>query len=259
MQTKDAWDPRLYDRFRAERQRPFFDLLALLQLSPAGSAQVVDLGCGTGELTLRLHRHLQARSTLGIDSSAAMLARAAELQAPGLRFEQGDLRDFAAGGPWDVVFSNAALHWVPDHAALFERLTAALAAGGQLAVQVPANFDHPSHRVAAEVAAEEPFRTALADRVRLPAVLPPEEYAELLDQLGFGEQTVQLRVYGHRLAGPEEVVEWVRGTLLTEYQRHLDAALFARFLDRYRERLRLPARRPFFYPFKRILLWGRRK
>ncbi len=257
---KDTWDPKVYDRFRDERRRPFFDLLDLAKREPP-APRVVDLGCGTGELTRQLHQHLGARSTLGLDRSAAMLARSAA--APGLRFEQGDIATFGSGadGPYDVIFSNAALHWLPDHEALFMRLTAALSPGGQLLVQVPANFDHPSHVVAAEVAEEEPFRQALAGQAQPAAVLLPEAYAELLDRLGYGEQTVQLRIYGCRLDGPEDVVEWVKGTLLTEYERHLDPGLFKKFVDRYRDRLllRLPRRRPYFYAFKRILLWGRRE
>src|SRR5205823_5573075 len=117
---------------------------------PRPGMRVVDLGCGTGELTARLHHELAAGETLGIDRSEAMLAQARPRAEGGLRFEAGDIGAFAACAAWDVVFSNAALHWVDDHAALFARLTAALRAGGQLAVQMPANFDHPSHVIAAE-------------------------------------------------------------------------------------------------------------
>ena len=254
----DPWSPEQYDRFRDERRQPFLDLLALVR--PAAGARVVDLGCGTGELTRELHRHLQARETLGIDSSPAMLDRSAAFAGDGLRFEQGDIASFAAEGRFDVVFSNAALHWLPDHPALLGRLTAALAPGGQLAVHVPANFDHASHTVAAEVAGEEPFRDALAAPLRQGAVLSPEKYAVLLDRLGYREQHVRLQVYGHRLRDREEVVEWVKGSLLTTYRRRLPADLYVQFVARYRERLvtRLDDTRPCFFPFKRILFWARR-
>lgn len=263
---RDPWDPARYERFADERTAPFHDLLALIRPIPGGRA--VDLGCGTGALTQELHRHVRARETLGIDSSAAMLERARPLAGDGLRFEPGEIATFGrgreAGGDlggdlgWDLICSNAALHWVPDHPALLARLMAVLAPGGQLAVQVPANFDHPTHVVAAEVAGEEPFRGALDGYRRVGPVEPPERYAEILDRLGFAEQHVRLQVYGHHLAGREEVVEWVRGTLLTDYQRRMPAGLFERFLDRYRQRLLplLDERRPYFYPFKRVLLWG---
>src|SRR5690242_17107707 len=137
----DTWDPGQYLKFASERSRPFFDLLAQVEPCPGGA--VVDLGCGTGELTQRLHLHAGAASTLGIDTSAAMLAEAEAFAGDGLQFAPGDIANFAPGAEYDVVFSNAALHWVPDHPALLARLTAALRPGGQLAVQVPANADHP--------------------------------------------------------------------------------------------------------------------
>lgn len=251
----DTWDPERYARFAAERAQPFQDLLAMVRPVPGG--RVVDLGCGSGEPTAELHRRLGAAETVGLDSSPAMLERARPLQGGGLRFEPGDIADFGDGG-WDVVFSNAALQWVPGHEALFGRLVAALAGGGQLAVQMPANYDHPSHVVAGELAAEEPFRSALGDWRGPAPVRAPEWYATLLDRLGLAEQHVRLQVYLHHLAARDEVVEWVRGTLLTAYAERLPAELFERFLDRYRRRLLplLEDERPYRYPFKRILLWG---
>jgi trans-aconitate 2-methyltransferase len=257
----DPWDPARYERFAAERQAPFFDLLALVRPIPGGRA--ADLGCGTGALTAELHRRVRAAETLGVDSSAAMLERARAVAGGGLAFVPGDAASFGRpGGPgegrWDLVFSNAALQWVPDHPRLLRRLAATLAPGGQLAVQVPANHDHVSHVVAAELAAEEPFSAATGGYRRVMPVLAPERYAELLERLGFAKQHVRLQVYPHHLEGPEQVVEWTRGTLLTDYQRRMPPALFEEFLAGYRERLlpRLDQRRPYFYPFKRILLWG---
>ena len=251
--SNDAWNPEQYGRFAAERRQPFLDLLALLHPIPSGRA--VDLGCGTGELTRALHERLGAAETLGIDTSAAMLAKATTLAGHGLRFETGDLARFAPLRAFDVVFSNAALHWVPDHPRLLERLASAVAPAGQLAFQVPANFDHPSHTAAEETARERPFAEALGGSPHPRNVLAPEAYAAILDRLGFAEQTVRLQVYGHRLASREEVVEWVKGTLLTDYEKRLPAELYDRFLARYRENLftRLQDERPFFFPFKRIL------
>lgn len=252
------WNPEQYARFQRERAQPFFDLLDLVQ--PRPGMRVVDLGCGPGELTRELHHQLGARETLGIDSSPAMLAKSAAFAGDGLRFAEGDIGAFAGEGQYDLVFSNAALQWVPDHEALLRCLTAALALGGQLAVQVPANHDHPSHTIAAEVARESPFREALGGHVRQPPVLAPEAYADLLHRLGFRKQHVRLQVYPHELESREAVIEWVRGTLLTDYQKRMPAELWPAFLDRYRERL-LPAladTRPYFYPFKRILFWGAR-
>ncbi len=253
------WNPAQYERFRAERRQPFEDLLALVQRQPR--MRVVDLGCGTGETTHDLHQRLAARQTLGIDRSPAMLERAAAFGAAGLRFTLGDIATFSADRAYDLVFSNAALHWVPEPDKVLARLTAALGDGGQLAVQVPANHDHPSHTVAAEVAAEEPFRTALGGRPHRAFVLPPERYAVMLHELGYTSQHVRLQVYVHLLPSRDDVVEWVKGTLLTDVAGRLPPDLYERYLARYRERL-LPAladTQPYVYPFKRILLWGRRR
>jgi len=257
--TRDAWNPAQYERFREQRTQPFHDLVALIRRAPG--MRVVDLGCGTAELTRRLHETLAARETLAIDSSPAMLERARAQAGAGLRVEQADISAFRADAEFDLIFSNAALHWIPGHEELFRRLAGALTADGQLAVQLPANFDHPSHTVAAAVAAEEPFQSALGGAPHRNVVLAPETYAALLHALGFRAQHVRLQVYPHVLDAPGDVVEWVRATLLTSYERRLPATLFSAFLDRYRERLlaELGDVRPYLFTFKRILLWADRR
>ncbi len=290
----DTWDTRQYDKFEREREQPFFDLLALVR--PARDMRVVDLGCGTGKLTRTLHERLDARETVGIDRSDNMLAGAREGQPPaGLRFETGAIEDFAGarrlpldtaragsldgardrqpsggdvarrlqpsgGDGWDLIFSNAALHWVDNHERLLEQLAAMLERAGQLAFQVPAQHDTLTHLLAEELAATEPYRSAFAGWRRSQPVLAPDAYARLMHRFGFVEQKTQLIVYPHILASREDVVEWVKGTMLTEYKRHLPAAVYDQFVDAYRARLleRLEDARPFFYPFKRILCWGQR-
>jgi trans-aconitate 2-methyltransferase len=257
--VRDGWDPDQYNRFKAERRQPFDDLVALCRPLEGGTA--VDLGCGTGELTAQLHGILQARRTTGIDTSAAMLAQAAGRAAGGLGFERGNLA--AWDGPAvDLVFANASFHWVPDHRGLLARVRRGVNEGGQLAFGIPANFSHPSHTVARAVAAETRFKDALGgapERDQGANVLGAAAYAELLHALGASEQHVRLEVYGHELASTDEVVEWVKGTLLTPYRERLDEATFAAYLERYRERLldALGEHRPYFYAFPRILAWAR--
>jgi trans-aconitate 2-methyltransferase len=257
--TTDAWNPGQYLKFAAERAQPFFDLLEMVEPVPGGD--VIDLGCGTGELTARLHAHTRAATTVGVDSSEAMLAEARPLAGDGLRFDHANIARFDAEHRFDLIFTNAALHWVPDHPRLLDRLTAGLRPGGQLAVQVPANADHPSHTVAAELAREAPFWENMADTPsdEVPGVLSPQRYAEVLDELGYAEQHVRLQVYGHHLASTADVVEWTKGTTLLRFQELLPPELFDSFVDRYRQRLVavLGERAPYFYPFKRILFWAR--
>lgn len=244
------WNPDQYERFKSERRQPFDDLLLLIERRP--SMHVADLGCGTGELTRELHEQLKAAETVGIDSSETMLLKSAAFGSEMLRFERGDISALVAGHPFDLVFSNAALHWVPDHESLFHHLTSLLSPRGQLAVQMSANDDHPSHTLAAGLARELGFDPKPSHTLRV------EHYAELLHHLGYGRQHVRMQVYGHLLPSAADVVEWVRGGLLTDYEQRMKPAVFADFLSRYRERVlaTLPSTKPCFYTHKRILIWG---
>lgn len=254
-----SWNPQQYERFRDERSQPFFDLLDLVSPVPGGTA--VDLGCGTGELTKLLHRKLQARETVGLDSSETMLAKSAAFAGEGLGFEQDNITGYFPATPVDILFSNAALQWVEDHEAVFPRLLDCVAPGGQVAIQMPDNDDFVSHAIAKTVGREEPFISAMDGYVRSWPVKPPEWYAILLDRMGFTTQDVSLRIYGHHLESREGVIEWVKGTYLTDYEKRLSPKLYARYLERYRERLFevIQDSRPFFYPYRRILIWGRKQ
>jgi trans-aconitate 2-methyltransferase len=252
----DGWDPAQYNRFAHEREQPFWDLAHLVTATP--SPVVADLGCGDGRLTARLADALSADSVLGVDSSSAMIAAAGEHARDNVRFERDDIGSWSRPGAFDVVFANASLQWVPDHATVLARWSDSLRAGGQLAVQVPANADHPSHLVAAELAGEllsHPPPDVVAENV-----LTPVEYATILDELGFDEQHVRLSVYAHHLASTEDVVEWVKGTTLTRFKEPLGEDGWRDFVDLYRIRLvaELGDWSPYFYPFKRILMWARR-
>ncbi len=257
----DGWNPDQYDRFKAQRSAPFHDLVALVE-PPEPGGRVADLGCGTGELTAGLAELWCPSELVGVDSSAAMLAEAEPRAGGALRFVAGDLADPPLEGRFDVLLANASLQWVPAHAEVLARWTGLLAPGGQLAVQVPANLDHASHVVADEVAHEPRFADALGGdipRDTVHNVALPEQYAELLDALGYARQHVRLQVYGHHLDSTAAVVEWVKGTSLTRFRTRFDDATHAAFLDRYRTRLLevLGDRSPYFYAFKRILFWGR--
>jgi trans-aconitate 2-methyltransferase len=243
------WAPEQYERFKDERAQPFWDLVSLVEQRP--HMRVVDLGCGTGELTRKLHERLGASETVGIDSSETMLLKSGSFGGEMLHFEHGSIEAFVTDQPYDLIFSNAALHWVPGHESLIRRLTGFAARDGQIAIQMPANDDHPSHAIAAEVARE--FGAA----PREDFVLSPERYATLLYDLGYKRQHVRLQVYGHALDSSRDVVEWVRGALLTDYERRMGAE-FPKFLDRYTARLldAIGDRSPYFYTYKRVLIWG---
>ncbi len=251
-----AWDPNQYQKFKEERSAPFVDLLALIEMRP-GMA-VVDLGCGTGELTRRLADLLPESRVLGIDNSPQMLERARTQARPGLTFAIGDIADL--DGEWDLVFSHAAIHWLEDHGELVPRLFSYLRPDGQMAVQLPSNHRHPAHTLIIDTAREEPFRTALGGWVRQSPVLEIDRYAELLYQCGAERITVYEKVYPHLLADANALAEWTSGTTLVPYFERLPRELHDPFLDSYRQKLAaIWPRGPVFYTFRRILMAATRK
>ncbi len=245
------WNPAQYGKFGDARRQPFVDLLALIG-APSG-IRAVDLGCGPGNLTRELADALPHSDVVGIDSSAEMLTVAAALARPGLRFELGRIEDFAAAGPdgdaYDLVFSNAALHWLPDHAHLLPGLWSRVKAGGQIAVQLPADDFNPMRQIFADAAG---WRHAMGS-------LDISAYAEILFALGARDITVFEKIYPHVLPDADAVLEWARGTALLPYLERLPPAQRQPYLDEVRRRLQLEySRRPVFFPFRRIIFHARR-
>ena len=258
MSTQDTWNPQQYDRFKNERSQPFYDLMNLLEPTP--KAEVVDLGCGTGELTADLHRHVHAASTLGIDSSSQMLAETKKFESTTLKFLKSDISFWQDPGKYDIIFSNAALQWCQNHEVIFKNIRNSLKPQGQIAIQMPMNHDYPTHVTAYNLSLEQPWAKLLNDESRSQSnMLKAEDYAAMLFKLGFKKQKVFTQVYSHILDSREGVIEWVKGTLLTYYKSRLTDENYQKFLTEFKKRLfeQLPDEKPFFYPFKRILMWGR--
>jgi trans-aconitate 2-methyltransferase len=245
------WDPGQYNKFRAERSAPFEDLCALIRVREGMT--VVDLGCGSGELTRRLADSLPGSSVAGIDSSPQMLERAKELARPGLSFAAGEIETIT--GQWDLVFSHAAIQWVDNHETLIPRLMSLLRPGGQLAVQLPSNHRHPSHSMIIATATEEPYRQALDGWVRVPPVLEIDCYADLLNRSGGTDITVLEKVYCHIMADADAIAQWTSGTALIPYFERLPQELHRAFLDSYRARLAgIWPMGPVFFTFRRIFM-----
>ena len=248
------WDPYQYHKFQAERSAPFFDLLALIEVRP--NLKVVDLGCGTGELTRQLSDALPNSDVTGLDSSSQMLEKAAVYRGSRLRFEQKDQAQLS--GEWDLIFSNAALQWSENHKELIPRLYERLSPGGQIAIQVPSNHNHISHQIYREMATEEPFKTILKGFQRYAPVLSIDEYAGLFFKCGAEQINVFEKVYAHVLEDSDAVVEWISGTALVPYFERLGEHK-EKFVNAIRAKMRnaLPES-PVFYPFRRTLFSARK-
>jgi trans-aconitate 2-methyltransferase len=256
-----AWDPSQYSRFETERDRAALDLLLRLPVD-LDPREIWDLGCGAGQhAALLKRRHPRAR-VYGLDSSAAMLAQARALGAD-VDWRQGDIADWAPAGPADLILANAALHWLPDHPALFERLTGALAPGGVLAIQMPMAHETRHHALMRSVAAEGPWAAQLAGDEAIAPLLDPAAYYEALSATCEGID-IWSTTYLHALTGPDAVLEWMKGTALRPFLAALDApAMRTAFLSALAARLfEAFPRRPdgvTLLPFPRLFLVARRR
>lgn len=246
------WRPGQYEKFSGPRLQPGLDLLS--RLPEIDAKRVIDLGCGTGELTSLLAQRYPGARTIGLDSSEQML-ESARGRYPELEWVREDLRDFAPPEKVEVLFSNAALHWVPDHRDVFPRLLSLLSPRGVLAVQMPRNFEAPSHRLVREVAELPRFRGQVS--LSHEAVLTPAGYYDLLAPLSSSVELWETE-YLHALTGEDPVLEWVRATTLLPVERALPADDFAAFVEEYRARLRVayPRREDgvTLFPFRRIFV-----
>ena len=223
------WDPAVYLRYGDERLRPALDLLARIDADkPFG---VVDLGCGPGNVTTILKQRWPGAEVLGIDGSAEMLDKA-RAAAPGCRFEQADFGTWTAKAPVDVLYSNAALHWLGDHETLFPRLLAQLAPGGTMAVQMPAMHNAPLRALQPEIAASGPWAGLLAGIASARSILEPGQYWDILRPIT-AKLDIWETTYLHALSGEDAAVQWASGTSLRPYLDPLPADLRAQFLAAY--------------------------
>ena len=243
MSNKD-WDPQLYTRFEDERTRPAAELLARVPLAklPSLSPVAVDLGCGPGNSTALLVQRFPEAQVVGVDNSPAMLASARE-RLPQLPWVLADIAD---QDPWlsqlpgapakpGLIYANAALQWVPHHAQLMPALMQAVAPGGVLAVQMPDNWNEPSHRLMREVAARPEFAAYTANSAREP-LLGIGAYYDLLAPFA-DHLDVWHTVYQHRMDDAAAIVQWLSSTGLKPFVEGLPQELQAEYLSEYQSRI----------------------
>ncbi len=256
-----AWDPAQYLKFSNHRLRPALDLLAQIPL--AAPEHVVDLGCGAGNVTRFLAERWPSAKICGVDNSAQMLDKARGI-LPQAAWTESSIDAWQPEQPVDLIYSNAALHWLPDHPTLFARLFGFLKPGGILAVQMPRNFAAPSHTsidAALDALALPAGLRATIDANKLNnPVAEPADYYDWLKPLAAGVDLWET-LYSHVLEGENAVAEWVKGTALIPVMNGLggpEAPLCQRFLADYRALTNAAyPRRPdctTLFPFRRLFI-----
>jgi len=253
------WDPAVYHRYGGERSRPFFDLVA--RVGADRPREVVDLGCGPGELTATLAGRWPGARVTGLDSSPEMIAKASALGSPAT-FRVGDLAGWRPGPETDVVVTNAALQWVPGHQELITAWARALPDGAWFAMQVPGNFGAPSHRALREVARSGPYADTIGDIAREAPVDDAGGYAARLQEAGASVDAWET-TYVHQLpdTGDEHpVLRWMEGTALRPVKAALDESAWRAFRATLGAKLAAdyPARSGHVaFPFRRIFVVAR--
>ena len=255
-----SWNPDQYLKFGDHRLRPGLELIA--RIPDIAPARVTDLGCGTGELTQILAGRWPTAAVTGLDSSPDMLAQWRTLSRE-IRWMETPVEAWQPPERPDLIFANAALHWVADHAVLFPRLIDILSPKGCLAVQMPLSWPLPSHRLMREVLADggpggEPLGSqALRRQMDRKWVEDPAFYYDILRS-----RTSHLDIwtceYLQELQGEDPVLEWVSGSGLRPVLEGLSPSERKIFLTRYRARLEeaYPRRANgiTLYPFRRLFM-----
>ena len=253
-----SWDPAQYLKFAGERMRPAVDLLS--RIAAQSPATVLDLGCGAGNLApLILARWPQAKLT-GVDSSPEMLARA-RAEFPQADFVQGDIARWRPAAPVDVLYSNAALHWLDGHDRLIPALFEAVKPGGFLAIQMPRNFNAPSHTTIVDAIEQGPWRARLEPVLRREPVAAPGEYWRLLEGRAARLEIWETE-YLQVLRGENPVAEYTKGTWLRQFLDRLDGPEQAAFEADYRKRVAAwyppQADGRTLFPFRRLFIVAQR-
>lgn len=232
MNQSMTWEPSRYLKFSGERQQPALDLMAAIDLEEPKN--IVDLGCGAGGNAAILRQRFPDAQVTGVDSSAEMLSEARQYR--GIEWELADIAAWRPEQPVSLIFSNAALHWLPAHEKLFPRLLSFLEPGGVLAVQMPNNFGAPTHQLIAATATEGPWADKLRPLIKSSPVGSPGFYYGVLSPLTRSVRLWQTE-YIHVLQGENPVADWTRGTAVKPFLDALEGREKEDFFTAYADRI----------------------
>jgi trans-aconitate 2-methyltransferase len=211
------WDHNLYLKFSDQRARPATDLIAQIRLD--SPRRIIDLGCGTGNSTEQLHRRWPQAVITGLDSSPDMLEQARR-NHPEWKWIESTIETWCPEGAYDLIFSNAALQWIPDHERLFPRLLNGVSPGGALAVQMPYNFHSPAHQGMKKVAQDQRWGGTLDGASEKYYVQPIATYYRVLSPNAPGLNLWEIE-YLQIMGNARAILDWVRSTAMRGYLERL--------------------------------------
>lgn len=249
------WDPDIYNKFKGKRYEPFYDLITHIHAEPG--MKILDLGCGTGELTKIAADKFPGTSVLGVDTSAEMLAKAPDQK--NMSFANRSVEEqLQLADKWNVIIANASLQWINDHHILLPKIISALLPGGQLAVQMPSQKENVLNQLLYTLVHEPRYYEVLKDDIRHSPVLTLDEYTQLLYKNGAKETIVYQKVYPIIAQNIETLYEFISGSALVPYMEKLNEPLKSAFTTAFKIRISDHfTEAPMVYSFKRIILVAR--
>ena len=246
------WNPDTYNKFKEKRYEPFYDMLGHVDAKPG--MHILDLGCGTGELTKIIADRFPGATVLGVDSSAEMLSKAPRQE--NLSFAQRSVQEqLALPDKWNAIIANASLQWVGDHTVLFPKLISKLLPGGQLAVQMPSQKENLLNQILHKQVQEAPYYGVLKEAIRYSPVLSLDDYTRLFFSNGAQDILVYQKVYPIIASSTETLYEFISGSALVPYMEKLKEPMLSEFVQEYKNRIAAHfTTSPMIYAFKRIIL-----
>ncbi len=248
------WNPETYNKFKEERYQPFYDLMSHIHHKPG--MKIIDLGCGTGELTKILADKFTKSTVLGIDTSAEMLSKAP--QQKNLTFLQSSIeKEVEKKDKWDLILANASLQWVKNHHQLLPRIFAMLSENGQVAIQMPSQKENKLNQILHELVHEVPFYSFLHDTIRDSPLLSLDDYTSLFFSHAAHEVVIYQKVYPLIVQSSDSLYDFISGTALIPYMEKLPEDLKMKLQQEFKNRIAKSfTSSPLVYAFKRIILFG---
>lgn len=270
-----TWNPDLYERFKVFRFQAFYDLEKKITTEKPGS--VIDIGCGSGQLTRFLHDKRESAFTIGVDASAEMLAKGKEYEDDTFILEQLDCNSLCSGGyfvnewtnppfkadckdyldrSYDLVVSNACLQWLPNHELVMRKMCQLVKPGGELAIQIPYNHVHYQQTILNKIMAESPYKEISEGYQYRSHCLLPERYAEILYEEGIEDAEITMKYYS-MAATASDIATFSQSTVCQRFLQYLSGEKQKDFMAEYEKRLE-ERKTGELFTFARLFMVGRR-